>query len=331
MENQKRKTQMNNSESSSGALWGCGALIVLSILFFLIFTVSSAAHFVDDNEICAVVNMGKVTGESGHGLQWEIPYIVNYDCYPSRISIYQTSEGANGNADYNDFPVDIRTSDGQEANVMYNVSFFIEDGNAEFIRSQVANNNKDLVKRVIAAYARSVPRDLAAGFTAEQLYGTGRSNYEEDIQDELLIIYADYGVTLDRFVLREIIFNEEYQDAIEAQQIARENIQTQAYHADAAVNTAKKAEAEAEGEANAEIQRARGDAESTRVISDADAYAILTRGEALQQFPEILALEFYEALETINWMILPSGQFDYLFPIDPAAIEQPVEIPPAGQ
>lgn len=297
--------------------YGLIAIIVVAVL--LLGGLVPSIRIVDANETCAITVLGDVVGEAKTGFQLVKPYITSLDCYPRQVNVYSTAQNAEGDTDYTDYPVEIKTADGQTAYVEFNVSWSVPHGNAVQIRSEVAANVKDLVSRVIGNYARSVPRDLGPQFTAEQLYGVGRTDYEKIISEELALIYADYGVVLDRFVLRDINFDPDYETAIEAQQIARERIETEGYNADAAVNTARGVAAAAKGQADAEIQLAIGYAESVRIRAAADAEAMELRGEALQNNPQILNLEFIEALESANWMMVPWDEIQGYLPVSPDA------------
>jgi regulator of protease activity HflC (stomatin/prohibitin superfamily) len=112
---------------------------------------------------------------------------------------------------------------------------------------------------------------------------------------------------LDAVVLRKPTFAPEYVASIEQQQIAQQSIQTEAYKASAAVNTALATVAVAKGAADAAIEAARGKAEAIRQLAAADAYAIELQGLALVKYPDMLQWHFLDQLSTANWMLLPNN------------------------
>lgn len=299
-----------------------GKVVTLFVVAVLALVgIGSSIRIVDAKEVCAITQLGTVTGAARTGFQLVTPFITNLDCYPRQVNVYQAAQDAQGQTDFLDYPVEIKTGDGQTAHLDFNVSFYVPDGeSAVNIRKGVASDIDTLVNRVIAIYARSVPRDLGPQFTAEELYGTGRAEYEQLIEDELRKIYADYDVELDRFVLRDINFSPEYEASIEAQQIARERIETEGFNALAAVETANGVAATAKGEADAEIERAKGYAEALRIKSAADAEAIRLKGEALRINPQVLNLEFIQALPSSNWMMIPWDQVAPYMPVDPGTM-----------
>ena len=119
------------------------------------------------------------------------------------------------------------------------------------------------------------------------------------------------GVILEAFGLRKIDFEEEYVQAIEQKQIEAENVITEQNRADQAKWRAQSAIEEAKGEAQATIENARGEAEKIKLLAQADAEAIELKGQMLEQYPEIIQLEFVTSLSdpnsTVSWGIIPEN------------------------
>jgi regulator of protease activity HflC (stomatin/prohibitin superfamily) len=106
--------------------------------------------------------------------------------------------------------------------------------------------------------------------------------------------------------------------AIEQQQIEAENVQTEQNRAVQAKWRAQSAVEAAKGGAQATIENARGDAEEIKLLAIgnaekikliAEAEAIRLKGEILEQYPEIIQLEFVNALKdpdsNASWGIMP--------------------------
>lgn len=290
-----------------------GLTVAAMVVLLVIFT---AVAIVDQNETCAIVTLGSVTGEARTGFNLKWPLITGYDCYNRQPVVYQTVKDGVGDADFLDFPVEIKTSDGQTAFVEFNLTFHVDPENVIQVRSSVANDMRSLVTRVVANFSRSLPRDLGAHYSASSLYTAGRVDYGNEIENELRPLFAQYGVTLDQFELRDINFDDAYETAIENQQIARENIETAQFQAEQAVFDANRTAELARGDADAAIEHARGEAESTRINAAAEADAIALRGEALEQYPTVLQLNFIEALNSANWMLIPWEQIQPFLPLE---------------
>lgn len=285
------------------------------ILFILLMAVTGW-RTVDQAETCAVLELGRLVDHAGPGFHIVKPLITNYDCFQTQQTLYQTVVDAQGDADFLDTPVEIKTSDGQTATVEFNIAFHIEPDNVEFVRSKIASNMTEVNTRVVANFGRSVPRDIAPQFTAESLYGIGRIEYERIVREELVGIFLIRGVTLDSFELRDVNFKEDYEKTINDQQIAREKIQTAQFEADAAVYKAQENVALAKGQAEATIERAKGDAESLLINARAEAESIALRGLALRDNPVVLKLEFIQNLATANWMMIPWEDMQAFLPLE---------------
>ncbi len=285
-------------------VFGLG-LVVVAIALAL------SVRVVDQSRTCAVVRLGKVTGRTNPGLQLVTPFVTSLECYPATSVMFQTGVEPNDRADYWDFPVEIKTSDGQTGNVVFNILYAVDPAQVVNIRSNVAQSEEALNERIVANFARSVPRDIAAMFTADGLYATSRAEYSQAVHNALSEKYASFGVILIAFDLRDIQFSEEYENAIEQQQIAEEGIETAGF-----VTEQKRQEAE-----QARIA-AQGRADSVVIEAQAEAEALTLVAEALAQNPSIIQYEYVKRLApNMSVMVLPSGQ-ELIYALPDAAAGQ---------
>jgi regulator of protease activity HflC (stomatin/prohibitin superfamily) len=290
-------------------------LVILVGVFALVFVPS--IRIVDQSKACAIVSLGNVKGMARTGFQLVTPWVTSLDCFSAQVTMYQTGDNENKKADYWDYPVEIKTSDGQTAFALFNVTYHVDPENVIYIRSDVARNEDTLMERVVANYARSATRNLAVNYTATGLYTSERSKYETNVRETIRIEFARFGVTLDDFTLRDINFSEEFENAIEQQQVEKERIETENFRAQAAVYEAQAAVEKSKGEAASNIERAKGEAEAIRLKASADADALRFIAEALQMNPSLLQYEFIKALHTANWFMIPWEQMQGLLPLPP--------------
>src|SRR3990172_8643260 len=101
-----------------------GIVIGLAVLLLIL-----SIRVVDQGKVCAVVQLGSVTGQARTGLQFVTPLITRLDCYDRQVTIYQTGDVQNMDADYWDVPVEIKSSDGQTAYLSFNVTYHVDSEN----------------------------------------------------------------------------------------------------------------------------------------------------------------------------------------------------------
>ena len=316
---------MNSNKNQKGQAVAVYALIILVVVGVLVGLRSM--RIVDVAKSCTWVRLGNVVGEAKPGFQFTNPLNTKV-CYPRQSVLFQTAGDVTGNgkvdssADFYDFPVEIKTFDGQSATVEFNLTFHVEPGCAGVIRAEFANDIDDLVTRVVNNFSRSLPRDIAPLYNATELYGQQRVDYEYDIRYGVPEWVNDKGevvppiigleerfdekcVVLDEFLLRDINFDPAYESIMESKQVAMEGITVQKFIADQAVQDARATVTKAQKSADAQIEKARGDAETTRLMAIAEADAMRVKGQALKDFPEMIQLKFFDALSTAEWSLIP--------------------------
>lgn len=277
--------------------------VSLGVIVLLVFVFS--VRIVDQSKTCAIVRLGGVVGKSQAGFQLVAPFVTQLECYPSTAVIFQTGSEENKKADFWDYPVEIKTSDGQTGNISFNLLYSVDPKYVEFIRGNVAQDKKQLNERIVANFSRSIPRNIAAKYAADGLYATERAKYAGEVEEQLRIEFAKYGVILTAFELRDVQFSAEYESSIEQQQIAEEQIQTAQF-----VTEQKKQEAEQMRIA------AQGRADSTVIEAEAEAKALAVVAKALKENPNIMQYEYIQKLaDNISVMMIPEGQeFIYSLP-----------------
>jgi len=310
--------------------------VVVAVFIFGVIVIGLTYTPVRHGTVALITRFGGLTGETFEpGLHWRIPFIDRVVVIPTIVQSYEASDdpGASG-ADYRDYPVTAQTVDGQQISVKYTVLFRIPPREAAKIVQNVGRSN-EVVENIVKAHSRNLTRLWAQSHTAEDLYsGDGIFAYENAVRDALEQEFKRYGVFLDDFLVRKIDFDEDYIRAIEQQQIAQEAIETAKYQADAAEYEKERQIRMAEAEAERTKLLAGADAERQRLLADAETYSIKARGEALQEFPEIVQWEFIRNLQSVQWGILPGDGLTPLLPLpsfggQEETLPLPTPIPPS--
>ncbi len=188
-----------------------------------------------------VMNFGKVQDTIlDEGLHFRIPVMT--DIKQLSVRVQKTDILAQvGSKDLQDVKLDVAVNwhiDPLKVNKLY----------------QNVGDETQVINRILIPAVGEVVKAAAAKKNAEEIL-TKRPELKAEIDDNLDERLGNYGVILDSVSLLDVDFSTEFANAIEQKQIAEQEAQRAAY-------IAQKAEREAE----AEVNRARGRAESQRLL-----------------------------------------------------------------
>lgn len=214
-------------------IWSIVALLVL-------FTFLSSIRFVGTGKIAVVTRYGKVTGrelkEGAHFvLPWGVDKVTTYD-------IKVQKQDANAAA---------ASKDLQDVNAHLVLNYRIQAGQVSHIHQTIGADYHD---KLIAPAVQEVFKSASAKFDATQLI-TERSEVKKEVSVQLRDRLEKYGIVITDVSLTNFSFSPEFSKAIEDKQVAQQAAQR-------AVFVAEKAKQEAQ----ADIERARGQAESQRLL-----------------------------------------------------------------
>lgn len=272
-----------------------GLIVVAAVI--ALFALSSFAVQVDATEACAVTRFGKVTGTAGPGLHVRVPGMTQYRCYRTATTYYEVLEaGADQtNADYISGPVDGVTFDGQQLAITFNVRYRVDAAKVAEIYQFIGKTPGEINERVVKFHTRTISRQIANQKTADELYLGNLESISEEMFVHMAPEFTAAGLILEYFELKRPNFSDEYEQAIEARQIASVLIEQRRQEALVAEQEAAKVRIQAQGEADANFIRAQGEAKS-----------LAETGKAVRENPEILELERIRAITSANVVYVPS-------------------------
>jgi prohibitin 1 len=131
----------------------------------------------------------------------------------------------------------------------------------EFYRH--VGSEDDAVNNVILPAANEIMKAATSKKTAEEILSK-RAELKQEIDDGLRKWLGNYGVLVDDVSLVDVTFTPEFSKAVERKQIAEQEAQQAAYNAQRAVK-----------DAEAEVNRAKGQAESQKLLQASTTPAIL--------------------------------------------------------
>jgi prohibitin 2 len=158
----------------------------------------------------------------------------------------------------------------------------------------------EFASAIIRPTVRSKVRDAIAGFNAAELISTKRQDLQAQIEASLSEALAENNIILEDTLLRDLRIPPAISQAIEEKQAAEQQVQVEANRREQARIAAERAVIEAEGQRDADIARAQGEAE-----------ALSLRGRSIRENPEIIQLEVAQKLApSIQTIMLPAeGNF----------------------
>ena len=220
-----------------------------------------------------------------------------------------------------------KTADGQRVNIKFTVLFRIPAASAPDVLQNVGSL-EDVVENIVKATSRSQTRTSSKGYTAEELNSeAGTERYRAQVEQALRDNFAERGIELVEFNIRDIDFQEAYETAIENQQIAEEQIKTAEFQAQAAefkrdqeITMAEVGKAtqimQAEAQAESTKLQAEADAAAKLIEAEAEAKAIAMQGAALRANPEVVQYLFVEQIGQANTIYLPSEGIVKMLPLE---------------
>jgi len=293
-------------------------LISGRVLFPLMLTISlsllsASLVFVEPTRVAVVISLispGGIRPEPlRSGLHFIVPVLESEVIYPISWQTYtMSSSPTDGNRQGND-SIRARTSDGQEVRIDSSIIFRVDP-------QRVVTLHIDWQSRYIEEYVRPVIRGLlrseVSQFQAREVNSSARSDLESSLEVRLREEFAVDGLQVDRFLLRDLTFTDEYVRAIEAKQVALEGQERTDYEAQQVRNLAEgqrdKYAIEAAGRSQQFELEAQGRAKAILIEAEAQAEALQLIGEALQKNPDLLTYEYIHKLSpNIQVMLVPNN------------------------
>ena len=118
--------------------------------------------------------------------------------------------------------------------------------------AQKIGSGEQIIERIVKSQSRSVARNIARQFPANELYTGDVFTYQTSVENKLKESFTQNGVILDEFLVRQIKFDENYIDAIEQKQIANEQVKTEEFKAKQEEFKKQQAIIKAEGQARSQ-------------------------------------------------------------------------------
>ena len=228
--------------------WAVIAVIAIVII-------ASAVVIVPAGSTGVVVTLGKVSDTvMQEGMHFKIPFLQQVEKISNKIQVVEINSEA-------------VSKDLQQISSTLAVNYRIGYNDSAKIYKNIGSDYENIV--LLPAVQESM-KSVTAKYTAEELI-TKRAQVGSEIKDGIGEKVQEYGIVIEKFNLVNFDFSEEFNDAIEAKQVAEQNLITtktqQEQQIVIAEAEAKKQVIAAEAEATATRTRAEAQAEANKVIT----------------------------------------------------------------
>lgn len=186
-----------------------------------------------------------------------------------------------------------RSSEGLEINVDATVLYQVDPGDAARLHQDIGPSYETVRVR---PEVRSQIRDAIGQYAAADLISVQRTELQRSVEQSLQEALDEDNVLVLAVLMRDIRIPEAITNAIEEKQAAEQQVEVEENRRRQSEIAAQRRVIEAEGERDAAIARAEGEAEALRL-----------RGESIRQNPEIIDLEVAQRLAPgIQTIMIPS-------------------------
>lgn len=245
----KIRTGGHSPKSSAGKIVGTAVAGVIAVIL-----IASSFTIVPAGNTGVVLTLGKVSNTSfSEGFHLKIPFVQAVENMSNKIQVYETPASA--------VSKDLQTV---SSNIAVNYRL-VSDKSANMYQ----NVGTDYQTVLITPVVQECMKSATAKYTAEQLI-TERQAVGDEVKSALDAKLNSYGIYIEKFNIVNFDFSAEFNNAIEAKQVAEQNLlKTETEQKQAitiAEAQAKQKVIAAEANANAILAEAQAQAEANRLI-----------------------------------------------------------------
>lgn len=274
-------------------------------------TLGAGLVFVDQFESGVVISpltAGGVRPDPiGPGIHFVIPFIESVDRFSTAKQEYTMSGKINEGAQQGNDAVEARTSDGQQVYIDATVRYYADALKVVNLRKTWQGQDR-YINGFVRPTTRNVIYNSTALYKVEEVYGAKRTDLQQQIEAQLKDQFAQQGLILEAFQLRNITFSPEYAQSIEQKQIAQQQSEQAKLLVQKSQQEADQLRAKVKGEADAVVLRATGDSQAAVTRAQGDAQALKLIAEALKTNPDLLTYTYIQKLApNVGLILLPAG------------------------
>jgi regulator of protease activity HflC (stomatin/prohibitin superfamily) len=290
------------------------SVVVVAVLLIgslAMLTLGAGLVFIDQFEAGVVISpltAGGVRSEPiSPGIHFVTPFIESVERFATAKQEYTMSGTLTEGAVQGNDAVEARTSDGQQVFIDATVRYYADPSKVVDLRRTWQGQDR-YIQGFVRPTTRNVVYNAASRYKVEEIYGVKRAELQQVIQDQLMEQFAQQGLILDAFQLRNVTFTPEYAQSIEQKQIAQQQSEQAKLLVQKSQQEADQLRAKVKGEADAVVLRATGDSQAAVTRAQGDAEALRLIADALKTNPDLLTYTYIQKLApNVGLIMLPAG------------------------
>ena len=181
---------------------------VIIVLIIAVVVLVSSLAIVPAGCTGVVTTFGKVSDNVlNEGLHFKIPFAQDVVTVSNKIQVYEADS-------------DAVSKDLQSVSSKIAVNYRIRNDSSASVYKNIGSDYQSVV---LMPTVQESMKAVCAKYTAEQLI-TSRAQLGDEIKTELEKRLSDYGIQIEKFNIVNFEFSKEFNDAIEAKQVAEQNL-----------------------------------------------------------------------------------------------------------
>jgi len=214
---------------------------------------------------------GVLEGTYGEGMHLIVPFVWEIVPYDVRSQTYtlgsqvRPAELPGGEALY------AMTSDGQQVILDISVRYHLDPDQVWRIHQSIG---QDYVSKIIKPQIRADARIVVANYPGIGVFSRQRYALESALEKRLAADLAPQHILVEEVLVRNIVFSEQFQQAIEQKQIAQQDALRMDYV----------------------VKKQQKEKEQAIIVARGEAEAIRLKGQALASYPELVQWEYVDNL-----------------------------------
>lgn len=226
------------------------------VIILLVIVILNSFTIVPGGSTGVVVTMGKISDNVlPEGLHFKIPFVQQINKISNKIQVVEVDTAA--------VSKDLQTVSSTIA-VNYRIGY---ESSANVFKNIGAHYDEVVLLPAVQESVKSV----SAKYTAEELI-TRRAQVGQEIKETLEVKVDSYGIVIENFNIVNFDFTQEFNNAIEAKQVAEQNLIKTKTEQEQAIVVAEAAAKQkiiaAEAEASAITAKAKAQAEANQMLSN---------------------------------------------------------------